>query len=72
MDVFKNRKFSRLEYGKVKNISFDNLLSGAVLNDADVKSAVKGGSKTFCAGELVVRNTKFLNPDGNIDRDNNR
>ena len=60
-------KFSRLEYGKVKNIGFDNLLSGAVLNDADVGSAVKGGSKTFCADELVVRNTKFLNADENID-----
>ena len=67
MDVLKNRKFSRLEYGKVKNVSFDNLLSGAVLNDADVGAAVKGGSKTFCANELVVRNTKFLNADGNID-----
>ena len=40
---------------------------GAVLNDADVGSAVKGGSKTFGADELVVRNTRFLNADGNID-----
>ena len=72
MDVLKNRKFSRLEYGKVKNIGFDNLLSSAVLNDADVGSAVKSGSKIFCADELVVRNTKFLNADGNIDWDNNR
>ena len=54
----------KLEKPKLGDVGADG---GAVLNDADVGSALKSGSKTFGADELVVRNTKFLSVDGNID-----
>ncbi|WP_330546356.1 glycohydrolase toxin TNT-related protein [Roseburia sp. 831b] len=54
----------RLAKPKLGDVGADG---GAVLNDADVGSAVKSGSKAIGTDELVVRDTKFLDADGNID-----